>query len=273
MNITHAAVEWYEEYSNSPTLYIEVDGFLPSVEDYRYEQRGSCYFGQHESGCCSFFSYTSPGEGYGGREFRLTMIDGSQQVLKGPWSGNELSMAAAGFPMTYQCRAKHRCNWGDGWSSSGGVHLLEPMWRAAIERFCPDAHLVRAECAAGSPDMSGEQNHAIGHGLPPRGPVLSTFLIARKGMTFAQSQAFKRAKYISRLTHEVRDEPVRYSYQKSGVEQRLSHATYVNALIAEHSLGQWIQPFDLGCLPPLLPARPPEPAYSGYDPEGESQYN
>ncbi len=267
MNIINASIEWLEDFDSQPTLFIEVDGFLPTREQYRYEQRGASYFAQHESGVCSFFYYAAPSkDGYGGSSFDLTMIDGSKRTLVGPWSGNELGMAAAGFPMTYACRAKARCNWGDGWSSSYGIHILEPIWRETIARFCPDAHLVSADCEAGSPDMAGEQNRAISHGLQPRGPVLSTLLIARVGMTYPQSQAFKRVERFSRYASEVRDEPVRYSYQTSPIESRLGHATYVNSLIAEHKLEQWCQPFDLANLPPLLPPRAPEPVCS-YDEE------
>ncbi len=269
MTITHAAIEWSEDYDNAPSLYIEVDGFLPSREDYRYEQRGSCFFAQHESGLCSFFSYSGPSkDGYGGATFDITMVDGTKRALIGPWSGNELSMAAAGFPMTYSGRAKARANWGDGWSTSYGIHLLEPLWRETIERFCPDAHLVRANVGKPySAECSLEQNVVIGCAAGEKAGV-ETFLIARKGMTYAQSQAFKRVKRFSRYAAEVRDEPVTYSYQKSPTDQRMGHVAYVNELIAHHGLEQWAKPFDLANLPPFLPARPPEPVYS-YDPEGD----
>ncbi len=269
MNITGAKIEWLDDFDSPPTLFIEVDGFLPKWDEYRYEQRGASYFAQHESGVCSFFYYAAPSkDGYGGSSFELKMIDGTKRTLVGPWSGNELGMAAAGFPMTYGCRAKARCTWGDGWSSSYGVYLLEPLWRETIARFCTDAHLVSENCAAGSPDMAGEQNRAISHGLPARGPVLTTLMIARVGMTYAQSQAYKRVNRFSRYAHEVRDEPVRYACDKPASEMRLGHATYVNGLIAEHKLEQWCQPFDLANLPPLLPPRPPEPVCS-YNPEDE----
>jgi hypothetical protein len=270
MTITHAAVEWHDQFDNPPDLYVEVDDFWPT--DWRYEQRGSAYFAQHESGFCSFFHYAGPSnEGYGGREFPITMIDGSKQVLKGPWSGNELGMAAAGFPMTYPVRVKHRVDWGDGWCSCAGSHLIESVWRETIERFCPDAHLERADCAAGSPDMSGEQNAVIYCCGRQRGPVVSTLLIARKGMTFAQSQAYKRAVRYARYTGEIRDEHGRWS-NETPTEARLRLAVYTNGLIAQHSLEAWVQPFDLNNLPPLLPPRLPEPVRS-YDPEDAEEWD
>lgn len=256
--ITAASVEWHESYSNAPSLVIEIDAHLPKLADYRFEQRGAHFFAQHESGLCSFLYWDGPSDhGYGGSVFDITMTDGTPRSLKGPWSGNESSMAAAGFPRTYGCRVRHRVEWGDGWSEHGHVHLLEPLWLDAIARFCPDAHAVLVTKGAGAPDMAGEQNAVIGHGLKPRGPVVQSYEIARRGMTFEQSQAFKRARVLKQWTAQIHDSD--HSWEKP-LETRTRMALAANELIIAHGLAAFgVEPFDLNHLPPLLPPRPPEP--------------
>lgn len=261
MTITDASIDWHDSFDNAPTLTVTCND-LPRFEDLRFERKGRYLFAETEGYVCFFYDDPSNHEGYGGRRYDLTMIDGSKETLVGPWSGGESGAAAAGFPMTYAttARAKARFN-GNGaeYIAHYAINLLEPLWLDTIARFCPDAHVVAAESEVGHPGMSGEQNAVIGHGLPRRGPMVSTYLIARKGMTYDQSQAFKRVKRFSRYAHEVRDEAPHWHGDKTPAEHRLGHATYVNGLIAAHGLEQWCQPFDLANLPPLLPARPPEP--------------
>jgi hypothetical protein len=84
MKPTKCAVEWYEGFANSPELRIVVDAF-PDKKAFKYKQKGSLYFAELE-GYVSFFSYSKPDDGYAGRHFPITMKDGTEKTLIGPWS-------------------------------------------------------------------------------------------------------------------------------------------------------------------------------------------
>ena len=82
-------------FHNRPTLDLLVDA-MPKRDDMVFEKRGDLYFGEKE-GLVEFFSYSRPGQGYGGRVYTLRMEDGSTAELKGPWSSRAGAMNAAGF--------------------------------------------------------------------------------------------------------------------------------------------------------------------------------
>lgn len=95
MKILAAAVEWNEKYSNMPNLKILVD-HIPTLQDYRFEQKGSIYYAELDGHVC-FYYYKSPGEGFGGRTYTLNMKDGTTKDLVGPWSSNSSSVNQTGF--------------------------------------------------------------------------------------------------------------------------------------------------------------------------------
>lgn len=93
--LTYASGQKVQRWSNSPTLAILVDE-MPETKDFRYEQKGSLYYGEKD-GYVNFFAYDRPDQGYGGRHFPITMTDGTEKVLIGPWSSRAGVMNAAGF--------------------------------------------------------------------------------------------------------------------------------------------------------------------------------
>jgi len=86
-----ADINAHHKDSWGPTIEMEVDQeFLPKSEDYRFKKLelndGTMYVGR--AGMFgAFFSYNKPGNGFGGRTYRITMEDGSTKDLIGPWSG------------------------------------------------------------------------------------------------------------------------------------------------------------------------------------------
>lgn len=264
MRILSAAVDWHMDFDNEPTLRIEVDA-LPDHKGLRYERRERYLFAQTEDGYADFL-YDDPHNhaGYGGASFTLTLKDGSQVTLVGPWSGNEQGAAALGFPQTYGCTAHVK---GKSQYSLTHIHLLEPVWLAAIAQFCPEAEAVAVRAAkCVSPQCDGIQNRVIGYAAGEEvGPVV--YAITRRGMTPTQTWAWKRVLKWRRIVAEVRDEPPTWRDDPSPKDKQRKHAAYVNGLIAGHGLeAHGLAPFDLDALPPLLPAREPEPV-SSYDPE------
>lgn len=81
------SVNWYEGYSNDPRLQIVVDE-KPKFEDLRYEHKGESLWFAHKEGYVSFFSWRGPGneDGYCGRKYTITLLNGTKKDLLGPWS-------------------------------------------------------------------------------------------------------------------------------------------------------------------------------------------
>ena len=63
----------------------------------RYEKRGPLYWGKNDVGVVRFFAYNGPSTGFSGSAFTLEMLDGTTEVLKGPWSSRSGVMNNAGF--------------------------------------------------------------------------------------------------------------------------------------------------------------------------------
>jgi hypothetical protein len=95
MIILKAHVDWHEGWANFPSIALAVDS-LPKMDDLRYEERAGIYYAERD-GYVSFFYWTEPGEGYGGRTFVLKMVDGSERSLQGPWSSNPGHVNSVGF--------------------------------------------------------------------------------------------------------------------------------------------------------------------------------
>lgn len=100
MKLVKSSVRMYEKYANDAMYEIWVEG-LPELDEMRYEKRGSLYFAEKD-GYVVFYAYSSPGDGYGGRTFNITLTDGTPMALKGPWSSRAGQMMKAGFPETVE---------------------------------------------------------------------------------------------------------------------------------------------------------------------------
>lgn len=272
MKILKAEVDWHPDFDNAPTLNIWVDE-VPHGQ-VRYEQRGSCYFGEHD-GYVSFFHYSHPDEGYGGREFTLNMVDGTVKVLKGPWSGNETSMAAAGFPISFGVTLLYMGRWNeqmDFQEMRVAGHLNEARFLEAFE-FCKhEADLIPVvQPRSYSDQCSAEQNIVIGCVAGSSNPDgIRSYLIARKGMTFDQSQAFKRVKRFTKYYYESDWTPeIFWGAEKDRADKqghRDKMAAHINGLIDQYDLAG----FDVDKITELLPVPEPKarpiPMYS-FDPE------
>lgn len=97
MKIVNAHIKWYNQYANNPEWNVVVED-VPDRQELRYKQKGSLYFAEKD-GLIKFFSWSGPGEGYGGDIFNITMEDGSTKSLKGPWSSRAGCMNNAGFKL------------------------------------------------------------------------------------------------------------------------------------------------------------------------------
>jgi len=105
MEILRGIIDWNELWANGPSIKLIVDK-LPDYKDLRYtrhpatdklsRERGHIYYAEL-GGYVSFYYYSRPDEGYGGRKFPLSMEDGSTRILVGPWSSNSMSVNRLGL--------------------------------------------------------------------------------------------------------------------------------------------------------------------------------
>lgn len=91
MRILSAEIDMMEQWANDPVLKITVDRMPPS-EEFIYTKieltpRRAIYFAKHECGIARFMVHDQDNErGYAGRVFTITLDDGTQVSMKGPWS-------------------------------------------------------------------------------------------------------------------------------------------------------------------------------------------
>ncbi len=138
MKIISAKVDWHEQYSNHPNLLIETDK-LPEYDTMRYQERMGIYYAERE-GFASYFYYTSPDVGFGGREFPITMKDGTKKTLKGPWSSRAACVNLMGFGPILDVVFKEADSKYKYCDTAGAVTLR--IAQKAIKEFCPDVYLI-----------------------------------------------------------------------------------------------------------------------------------
>jgi hypothetical protein len=134
MNIIKAKVDWNHGFSNEPDLRILIDK-EPNYKNFRYNENNGHYFAELD-GFCDFFYYTKPGEGFGGREFELTMHDGSIRVLKGPWSSRAGVMNRKFRPCVEVAWTDSEVAWTKGYTFVHGALTLEMAQVAAKLAGC-----------------------------------------------------------------------------------------------------------------------------------------
>lgn len=125
-------------------LRIEVPKELwPAYNDvsYRYEQRGSLYFGKNsETGEVRFFSYEAPGNGFGGDKITINMLDDSQKTLIGPWSSRCGCMNAADFPPSKEVNIASRYNMASALTVERINELISPLGFICIPERSPSRY-------------------------------------------------------------------------------------------------------------------------------------
>jgi hypothetical protein len=143
MKIIDIKPNWMIRWSNRPTLQILIDKF-PKDEDFLFEQKGPLYFAEFED-YVRFFCYSKPGDGFGGREFKLKMKDGAEKILYGPWSSRAGVMNKVGFtPCLDVALTDDKRIFDDplGGVWSGGAVTLESV-REWMKENKPDFYLVQ----------------------------------------------------------------------------------------------------------------------------------
>ncbi len=86
MKIRQASVDWREDSGGDPVLQVLVDE-IPSRDELRFEHEDGIYCGI-KSGFAVYYTWSGEGNdgGFSGDCYEITMRDGEQVTLKGPWS-------------------------------------------------------------------------------------------------------------------------------------------------------------------------------------------
>jgi hypothetical protein len=144
MRILDARIDWFHGWANAPELQVLVDHY-PDTSDLKFVKCGDLYYAQGED-VAHFYAWDGkPGQGFGGRQFRLNMEDGTQTVLKGPFSSNAGFVNFMGFGPVVEVglvEEEDRGYWESG-EVSYAVNLLLETVEVAMARYLPQCHLER----------------------------------------------------------------------------------------------------------------------------------
>lgn len=136
MEILDMSIDWMEDWVNSPNIKLEVDK-IPELEELVFIRRGNLYFAEQD-GYARLFSYQGPGEGYGGKEFKINMKDGSEKILIGPWSsgshiGNIFFTKCLEVTATLESESHEYLH---------EITVTEELLRAGFKKFLPELDYV-----------------------------------------------------------------------------------------------------------------------------------
>lgn len=167
MKALRVTINWNWGVGNPPSLYALVDQ-LPKGLRYRFKQSGKglyhgLYFAEEE-GYVSFYSYRGPAGGFGGRRFVLTLENGEECTLIGPWSGSCAGMNAAGFTPSMPVLLTDKPEaWRVG-SALYGCQATVEWAEKVIAEFCPYAELAAVGVRASDSFVSDEQLAVVNFG-------------------------------------------------------------------------------------------------------------
>ena len=143
MELKAASLDWREDVGNDPRLQVVVDE-IPSRDEMRFEHEDRIWLGT-KNGFASYFAWSGDGNdgGYSGRCYDITMRDGTEVTLKGPWSSRAGCVNQRSFGPVVDVRittdpsALER-----GYTFRTGSLTLEAA-KQAIDLVDEDAHLER----------------------------------------------------------------------------------------------------------------------------------
>lgn len=164
MKILDARVRWMFGWANSPEFELWVDK-TPKIEELRYERKGNCWFAEKD-GYVSFFSHSGSDHdegGFSGHAFHITMVDGTEKTLIGPWSSSSSYMNGIGFKHSVEASfTTEQLTWHRGFTFMGG-HISLKLAKEAAER-CGVKLVKHGSGKPYSGEMSGAQNLVISGG-------------------------------------------------------------------------------------------------------------
>lgn len=181
MRILDAKIRWNERHGNDPEIMVLVNGNMPMMQERKYVKKNGLYYSE-SGGWVSLFSYHGPGDGYGGRSYRLKMMDGTEEILHGPFSSRPGVANAERMSDLYNSRltpqgVPHPCgdvlfftdeeSFNRGWTAIHAAFTLPHLCKACelakaylLVKWMPQSQQ--------SADLSKEQMECINHVLGRR---------------------------------------------------------------------------------------------------------
>ena len=143
MEIKDMRVDWMQGYGNHPRIEILVNK-IPDFpfEEFKFVKKGKIYYAEKE-GIAKFFSYPgdSPGEGFGGSKFEITLKNGDKKTLIGPWSSNSGYVNSLGFGPVINVGIEDSK---EKWNRSRcvfGVYILKSKIESKLNKYFSDVVL------------------------------------------------------------------------------------------------------------------------------------
>lgn len=164
MKLLKAKVQWNLEWANSPSLDLLVD-HLPSLKEMQFEKKGGSYYAENE-GYVEFFHYNGPDRGFGGHHFHLTMKNGKEEILIGPWSSRAGAMNSKFGPCVDVSITDNPQDYEAGYFCAGHV-TLSIAEEAAKLAGCFLCRVPSCDEATDLPDKEAEKLYHTGPDLGP----------------------------------------------------------------------------------------------------------
>jgi len=130
MRVIAGRVDWMPRWANRPELKLLVDRICGIDEMVFSERDGLCYA---ELDGDVHFLYDDPSnpQGFGGREFKIRMVDGSERILSGPWSSRAGVANMRGFgPCVDAMLMDDQRQWQKGYTFVAGHCTVEMVRKA-----------------------------------------------------------------------------------------------------------------------------------------------
>lgn len=155
----------------------------PAREEFRYEklrvEKGTAYFAELD-GFVSFYFHDPKDEtGFYGREIPLTLLDGTEVSIKGPWSSRPAVMTSLGFaPSLAVSYTKDPDVWARGYTFFAGAVTVDWFEQNALP-LLPGFELWPVD-ASTDPEIS-ILSKKVGFELVPRYRIVPCFMCAGEG--------------------------------------------------------------------------------------------
>lgn len=143
--VENLRVDWHSQFDNAPTLIIDFSSPLGDeiFDTFRFQVNHGFYFAERD-GFVQWHYHTGQPEvqeGYGGRWTTITMIDGTERTLKGPWHV-ALNSEAYGFPPAVEVHYTVPTTWGNRMEYFG-LGVTYPLLAGLIAKFRPGLQMAR----------------------------------------------------------------------------------------------------------------------------------
>jgi len=123
--------------ANDPRLHLRADD-IPTIDELEYEGsvEEGLWYAESDDGFASYFAWDGgQQDGYGGRHYDITTVDGEEVTLKGPWSSRAGVMNLAGYGPCMDVR----------FNSTGTGAVTVEAAEEAVDEYLDDVELERVE--------------------------------------------------------------------------------------------------------------------------------